>query len=155
MSQINLDFSADGILTLLRSQGLRVTRSRKGIMLALFSAKRPLSLTEIQESALSEGGMLPDYATVFRMITLLENMKLVHKVNLQRSCSYYELTNPSQHYDHIICTDCGSVQALTIPCPVTDVEALIENELRFTGVHHSLEFFGRCADCSAKTEAAA
>lgn len=124
-------------------------------MEALFAARRPLSLTEIQGSALSLGGMLPDYATVFRMITLLESLRLVHKVNLQRSCSYYELTNPAQHHDHIICTECGSVQLLSIPCPVTEVETLIENELRFTGVHHSLEFFGHCAECSEKLQAAA
>ncbi len=140
---------------MLRSQGLRVTRSRKGIIQALFAAERPLSLVEIQKNALAEGGMLPDYATVFRMITLLESLRLVHKVNLQRSCSYYELTNPARHYDHIICTECGSVQVLSIPCPVAEVEALIENELRFSGVHHSLEFFGHCADCTTKLRAAA
>jgi Fe2+ or Zn2+ uptake regulation protein len=38
---------------------------------------------------------------------------------------------------------------------VKDVEALIESEMRFTGVHHSLEFFGHCAECSDKILAAA
>ncbi len=124
-------------------------------MEALFKASRPLSLTEIQQAALAEGGMLPDYATVFRMVTLLEGMKIVHKVNLKRSCSYYELTNPAQHYDHVVCTECGSVQVLEIPCPVKEVEALIESEMRFTGIHHSLEFFGHCPECSAKNQDAA
>ncbi len=123
-------------------------------MQALFKSTRPLSLTEIQQSALAEGGMLPDYATVFRMVTLLESMNLVHKVNLQRSCSYYELTNPAQHYDHVVCTECGSVQVLEIPCPVQEVETLIESEMRFTGVHHSLEFFGHCPECSDKLRTA-
>lgn len=132
-----------------------MTRSRKGIMEALFKATRPLSLTEIQQSALAEGGMLPDYATVFRMVILLESMNFVHKVNLQRSCTYYELTNPAQHYDHVVCTECGSVQVLEIPCPVKEVAALIESEMRFTNVHHSLEFFGHCAECTAKNQEAA
>ena len=148
-----MDFNANGILSLLRSQGMRITRSRRGIMQALFKADRPLSLTEIQDRALAEGGLLPDYATVFRMMILLEGMDIVHKVNLKRSCSYYELTDPSKHYDHLVCTDCGQVVLLEIPCPVHAVEKHIESQYGFTGLHHSLEFFGRCRECSAKLNA--
>lgn len=134
---------------MLRSQGMRITRSRRGIMLALFKATTPLSLLEIQEQARIEGGMLPDYATVFRMMILLESLNLVHKVNLKRSCSYYELTDPSRHHDHLVCTECGQVRLLEIPCPIEEMEQKIEAKYGFSGLHHSLEFFGRCAACTA------
>jgi Fe2+ or Zn2+ uptake regulation protein len=150
MTQLKTPFTADGILALLRSQGMRVTRSRRGIMQALFKASRPLSLIEIQQQALIEGGLLPDYATVFRMMILLESMSIVHKVNLKRSCSYYELTDPSRHHDHLVCTDCGQVTLLDIPCPVEATERFIEEKFGYTGIHHSLEFFGRCAACTAR-----
>ena len=149
----SIDFSADGILLMLRSQGMRITRSRRGIMLALFKAKNPLSLTEIQTQAQIEGGLLPDYATVFRMMILLESLGVVHKVNLKRSCSYYELTDPSRHHDHLVCTECGQVLLLDLPCPVEDTERLIEQKYGFTGLHHSLEFFGRCSACTATVSA--
>jgi Fe2+ or Zn2+ uptake regulation protein len=149
MTQLKTPFTAEGILALLRSQGMRITRSRRGIMQALFKASHPLSLIEIQQAALAQGGMLPDYATVFRMMILLESMNIVHKVNLKRSCSYYELTDPSRHHDHLVCTDCGQVTLLDIPCPVEATEHFIEEKFGFTGIHHSLEFFGRCAACSA------
>ena len=71
------EFTVEGVLALLRSRGMRITRSRRGIMLALFKASRPLSLQEIQAQALLEGGMLPDYATVFRMMILLESLGAV------------------------------------------------------------------------------
>ncbi len=144
-----MNFNAEGVLAVLRSQGMRITRSRRGIMLALFNAKRPLSLIEIQGQALIEGGILPDYATVFRMMMLLERQEIVHKVNLKKSCSYFELTDPSRHHDHLVCTDCGQVTLLDIPCPVEEIERRIERDHGFSGVHHSLEFFGRCAACSA------
>lgn len=147
------DFSVDGLLNLLRSQGMRVTRSRRGILQALFKATRPLSLQEIQQQALVEGGMLPDYATVFRMMILLENLRIVHKVNLRRSCSYYELTNPSKHYDHLVCVDCGKVLLLDSPCPVHEAQERIEREFGFTGLQHSLEFFGKCRECSSGVSA--
>ncbi len=149
-----LNFDVDGVLAMLRSQGMRITRSRRGIMLALFKATRPLSLTEIQGQALIEGGLLPDYATVFRMMILLESMNIVHKVSLKRSCSYYELTNPAKHHDHLVCTDCGQVLLLEIPCPVENTKQTIEQVYGFTGLHHSLEFFGHCAACSAQVNAA-
>jgi Fe2+ or Zn2+ uptake regulation protein len=142
------EFTVEGVLALLRSRGLRITRSRRGIMLALFKASRPLSLQEIQAQALLEGGMLPDYATVFRMVILLESLGAVHKVNLQRSCTYYELTDPSRHYEHLICTECGKVVLLDEPCPVSELEHRLALEHGFTGLHHSLEFFGKCPECS-------
>jgi Fe2+ or Zn2+ uptake regulation protein len=148
-----IDFSADGILALLRSQGLRITRSRRGIILALFQATRPCSLTEIQAQALVEGGVLPDYATVFRMMILLESLKLVHKVNLRRSCSYYELTNPAKHHDHLVCTQCGKVETLDVPFPMAELRQGIADKYGFTGLHHSLEFFGWCPECTAAVSA--
>jgi len=147
------DFSVDGILSMLRNQGMRITKSRRGIMLALFKATRPLSLVEIQQEALAEGGVLPDYATVFRMMILLEGLNIVHKVNLKRSCSYYELTNPGEHYDHLVCTQCGKVVVLKSACPVEEAERRIEKEYGFTNLHHSLEFFGCCPECTAAKNA--
>lgn len=128
---------------------MRITRSRRGILQALFKATRPLSLQEMQQQALIEGGILPDYATVFRMMILLESLRIVHKVNLRRSCSYYELTDPSKHYDHLVCVDCGTVLLLDGPCPVRDAHSRIEKEFGFTNLQHSLEFFGTCRECAA------
>lgn len=137
-----VEFSPDGILAYLRSRGLRVTRSRRGIILALFRATRPLSLTELQQQAQVEGGILPDYATVFRMMVLLESLNIVHKVNLRRSCSYFELTYPGRQYYHLVCTRTGTVTRLEIPCPVAEVERFIKDKFGYTNLTHSLEFFG-------------
>lgn len=149
MKTPSYEFTVEGVLALLRSRGLRITRSRRGIMLALFKASRPLSLQEIQSRAQAEGGMLPDYATVFRMMILLEGLGAVHKVNLQRSCTYYELTDPTRHYEHLICTECGQVILLDVPCPVSELEHQLALTHGFTGLRHSLEFFGKCPECSA------
>lgn len=140
-------FSAEGILTRLRGEGLRITGGRRSIIDVLFRTDRPLSLQEIQELAGSQGSG-PDYATVFRMIALLERLRLVHKVNLQRACSYYELNDPAKHYDHIVCTNCGKVVVIDIPCPLAETEQRVAEHYGFRNLSHSLEFFGRCPDCS-------
>lgn len=138
----------DAILNRLRGEGMRVTGSRRSILDVLFEAAKPLSLQEIQDLAAAKGES-PDYATVFRMMTLLERLHLVHKVNLQRSCSYYELHDPSKHYDHIVCTDCGKVVVIDIPCPLGETEKKIAEHYGFRNLTHSLEFFGRCPECLA------
>ena len=149
MSEDAKSFSAEAILHRLRREGLRITAGRRTILNVLFHAERPLSLQEIQDLAASEGDG-PDYATVFRMVALLDRLHLVHKVNLQRSCSYYELNDPSKHYDHIVCTACGKVVVIDIPCPLAETEQRVAEHYGFRNLSHSLEFFGRCSDCQEK-----
>ncbi|MGA7391159.1 MAG: Fur family transcriptional regulator [Terrimicrobiaceae bacterium] len=149
MSEDAKSFSAEAILHRLRREGLRITAGRRTILNVLFHAERPLSLQEIQDLAASEGDG-PDYATVFRMVALLDRLHLVHKVNLQRSCSYYELNDPSKHYDHIVCTACGKVVVIDIPCPLAETEQRVAEHYGFRNLSHSLEFFGRCSECQEK-----
>lgn len=142
------NFSKEAILARLKKSGFRITAGRQKILAVLFSAGRPLTLTEIQDAAAQASGPKPDYATVFRMVTLLERMKLVQKVNLQRSCSYFELHDPARHYDHIICTQCGVVVLIDGTCPLHEFEESLEKKYGFQNLTHSLEFFGCCQQCA-------
>jgi Fur family transcriptional regulator, ferric uptake regulator len=144
-------FTPEAILARLRGRGMRVTAGRRRILDVLFSAKKPLSLVEIQRAATGADGRGPDYATVFRTLDLLEEMWVVHKVNLQRPCSYFEIQNPACHYDHIVCTACGKVVLISEPCPLHDFEETLARKHGFRGLTHSLEFFGRCARCAGKS----
>ena len=141
------ELSLDAIVELLRANGMRITKNRIQIIDTLLRAEKPLSLDEIQSRTGVNAGA-PDYATVFRVMTILENLQIAQKVNLNRSCSYYELVDPQQHYDHIICTECGSITLMIDSCPVEKVERKIEKRYGFSGIRHSLEFFGKCRQCT-------
>jgi len=141
-------FTAESVLTRLRAEGMRVTKGRRAILEVLFEADRPLSLNQIQELASKCGEDAPDYATVFRMMNSLESLQLAQKVNLQKSCSFYELRDPTKHYDHLVCRDCSKVVLLQIPCPVEETQSYIQKNYGFSRLTHSLEFFGRCPDCN-------
>lgn len=140
------ELSRDAIVALLRAKRMRITRNRIQIIDTLLRAEKPLSLDEIQKRAGAETEA-PDYATVFRVMTLLENLQVAQKVNLNRSCRYYELVNPQRHYDHIICTECGRVTLMIDACPVGKAERKIERRYGFSDIRHSLEFFGKCREC--------
>jgi len=141
------ELSLDAIVELLRANGMRITKNRIQIIDTLLHAEKPLSLDEIQTRTGTDAGS-SDYATVFRVMTILENLQVAQKVNLNRSCSYYELVNPQKHYDHIICTECGRVTLMIDSCPVEKVERKIEKRYGFSDVRHSLEFFGKCRQCT-------
>jgi Fe2+ or Zn2+ uptake regulation protein len=140
------DFSVDSILERLRAEGLRITPGRRKILEVFFAAGRPLSLEEIRDQS-RNGKSGPDYATVFRMVTLLEKLGLVQKINLQRACSFYELHDPNRHYDHIVCTTCGKVVLISEPCPLASFEKTLATKYGFRQLSHSLEFFGNCEAC--------
>lgn len=148
MHMQNSSFSAGSVLDSLRGEGMRITRSRRNLLDVLFQAERPLSLQELQDRAAAMEGDAPDYATVFRMMTLLEKLHIVHKVNLQRSCSYYELHDPAKHYDHVVCRNCGKVVVLDVPCLLGEAEQMIADRYGFSNLSHSLEFFGFCSECA-------
>ena len=141
------ELSLGAIVELLRANGMRITKNRMQILDTLLRAGKPLSLDEIQGRA-RVAGDAPDYATVFRVMTLLESLQIAQKVHLNRPCSYYELVNPRQHYDHIICTECGRVTLMIDSCPVERVERKIEKQYGFSEIRHSLEFFGKYPECT-------
>ncbi|MBV9391052.1 MAG: transcriptional repressor, partial [Verrucomicrobia bacterium] len=123
--------SLEAIVDMLRGHQLRITKNRLEIVSILLRADRPLSLEEIHERAAGDG-QASDYATVFRIMTLLENLGIAQKVNMNRGCSYYELLNPNQHHDHLICTECGKVTLMINSCPVSSVERTIEKKYGFS-----------------------
>ncbi|MBW0000118.1 MAG: transcriptional repressor [Verrucomicrobia bacterium] len=139
-------FRLDQILARLRSAGMRITKSRQQILITLLNAKRPLSLHEIQDGA-AAGSEAPDFTTVFRVMNALEKIQLVQKVHLNRTSRYYELVNPEEHHDHIICTECGRVTLMVESCPVQEYQRTIERRYGYADLKHSLEFFGKCPRC--------
>jgi Fur family ferric uptake transcriptional regulator len=139
--------SLETIVDFLRAHGMRVTKNRISILQTLLAAEKPLSLNEILHRA-SAKACAPDFATVFRVLTLLEKLHIAQKVNLNQSCSYYELLNPTRHYDHVVCTKCGKVIVIVNSCPVRNAERHIEKQYGFSDLHHSLEFFGKCRNCN-------
>lgn len=136
----------DSLIATLRSGGLRITQGRTAILETLLHADTPLTLEQIQKKSVTPKGV-PDYATVFRVMNLLESLGLAHKVHLERSSTYYELSDPHKHQDHIVCTDCGKVTLVEEPCPVGKFEGILEKKYGFADVRHSLEFFGICQVC--------
>jgi Fur family ferric uptake transcriptional regulator len=129
-----------------KEAGLRRTRALEDVLHILIEAGRPLSLADVAESP--KLGSAADRATVYRLLTKLEERGILRRVGLHDRSAYYTMVFPGQHNDYLICTRCGRIERLEIRCPVEALEKQIAKSSGFTGLYHELEFFGLCPCCA-------
>lgn len=140
-------FSVASLSAVLRGRGLRITRNREALLAVLVEAETPLSLKDLLQRAQARGAS-PDPVTVFRLMTMLETQRIVRRLHLGSTASHYELNDPQRQHEHLICRDCGQVRLIEDRDRIRKLEQEIARLSGFTDLTHTLEFFGRCADCA-------
>jgi Fur family ferric uptake transcriptional regulator len=118
----------------IRGRGYKATPQRLAVVGAL-AAGQHQSLAEIRERCPGVG-----LVTIYRTLDLLSEIGVVRRLDLG-SGPRYELAE--DHHHHLICESCGDVSEFE-SCPV-DLRGLkgMDFEIR----SHTLEIYGRCADC--------
>lgn len=130
----------------LRNAGLRRTKALEELITTLLESERPMTLAELAASKrLSEQC---DKATVFRLLQRLAEHGVVRRLGLHERAAYFTLLVPGKHSDYLICTSCGSIEAIQAPCPVHQLEDEIREKTGFRNLYHELEFFGVCPKCA-------
>jgi len=136
--------SIENLLKQCAESGLRKTAALEACLRVLSSAGQPMTLQQI--AADSAFGVACDPATIYRLVSRLEERRIVRRIGFHSRAAHYCLRE-SSHQDYLICRDCGSVEVLDIACPVEHLEKQIAQQSGFSDLEHELEFFGRCADC--------
>ena len=129
-----------------RRAGLRRTKALEELLGTLYAAPRPMTLTELAASERLANQC--DKATVFRLLQRLTQHGIVRRLGLHERAAYFTLLLPDRHSDYLICTGCGSITAINAPCPVHELELLIQRQTGYRNLYHELEFFGLCPSCS-------
>ncbi|MDQ6977084.1 MAG: transcriptional repressor [Ghiorsea sp.] len=96
--------------------------------------------------ALKEEGISIGIATVYRGLAALAEQGLVETIQLADKKRYERADK--EHHDHLVCTDCGSIEEFCNP----EIEALqdkVAEERGFKIQGHQLLLFGLCATCKA------
>ena len=132
-------------ISVCRKRGLRRTRAMKELLLALIGAERPLTLAEL--CGLESLSEQCDKATVYRLLGRLQEKGVIRRLGLHERAAYYAFAYPGEHFDYLVCTDCGKIEALELECPVETLEKEVMNRTGFSGLYHELEFFGSCPQC--------
>jgi len=130
-----------------RAEGLRRTKALEQLIVTLLEGDRPMTLAELAESPRLTNQC--DKATVFRLLHRLADKGILRRLGLHERAAYFALLLPNQHRDYLICTECGSIEAINAPCPVHDLEKEIQLTSGYKNLYHELEFFGTCPKCAS------
>ncbi|WP_153398695.1 Fur family transcriptional regulator [Ornithinicoccus halotolerans] len=96
---------------------------------------------------LREEGSTVGLATVYRTLTALAESGEVDVLRTDDGEAVYRMCSTGHHH-HLVCRDCGRTVEIEGPAVERWTER-VAGEHGFTDVGHTLELFGRCADCSA------
>ncbi len=129
-----------------RAAGMRRTKAMEQLLATLVETDRPMTLSELAESPRLSDQC--DKATVFRLLQRLTEKGVVRRLGLHERAAYFALLVPGRHRDYLICTECGSIEAVKAPCPVHELEDEIRQKTGFRNLYHELEFFGTCPACA-------
>lgn len=124
--------------------GLRKTAALEACLRVLAKVDQPVTLQQIASDP--EFDVSCDPATLYRLVTRLEEKRIVRRIGFHSRAAHYCLRE-SDHQDYLVCRDCGTVEILNIACPVEHLEQQIATESGFADLEHELEFYGRCGSC--------
>jgi len=128
--------------------GVRATRQRAAISALLENLDEFRSAQELHDELRRRGegiGLTTVYRTLQQMAAngLVDTLRTDTGESVYRRCS-------DHHHHHLVCRGCGS----TVEIQGGDVEAWaaeVAREHGFSDVSHTIEIFGVCGDCAAKS----
>lgn len=131
----------------LRENGYKITPQRQEILnVFLDYGKLPLSVEEVYVKVKRKYQYI-SLDTVYRNLGVLQNLRIINRVNFQDGKSRYELNQGGDHRHHMICLKCGSAEAIDF-CPLKQLgENSVVKEKKFEIKEHTFELFGYCSIC--------
>lgn len=132
--QIFMDF--------LKKKDLKVTNQRILVAEKIFSIHQHFTADSLLD-------LLKDHrdeiskATIYRILTIMVEAKLLAEHDFGRDFKYYEHIIGHDHHDHIICIDCGRI----VEFMVTEIEEMQQKVAAQNGFSiqgHRLNIYGSC-----------
>ena len=138
---------ADRILAAFDTMGLRNTRPRRLIaerLAALAAGRDDFTAHDLWRELQAVDPHI-GRATVYRAVDVLLQQGLLDRVPFADGTHRYRVCGVSHHH-HVTCTQCQRVIEVS-ECLPPELVSAIARHTDFSIEGHSLELFGRCADC--------
>jgi len=130
----------------LKNNSYRLTGARCGVLKVISEAMSPLNAYGIAEAVRASGDEV-DTVTVYRILEVLEELKLVHQVRGgYMACKDFECSNAKHCHHQFICEKCSNVREIHI----NDADFLNLLNINFPDLNfrsHYFEFSGLCGGC--------
>ena len=126
----------------LKTRGLKATLPRLRI-LSLFESSpvRHLSAEDVYKTLIGEDEDI-GLATVYRVLTQLEQAGLLERQHFEGGKALYELAS-SAHHDHLLCLQCGRVEEF-YDAEIEKRQIKVAKERGFAIREHSLSLYVDC-----------
>lgn len=85
-------------------------------------------------------------ATVYRTLDQLEQLHLVHRVEIGGDAAGYERVDAEQHHHHLVCEECGRLAPFADRSLERAIEA-VSRKADFEVAAHDVVLRGKCPDC--------
>lgn len=132
--------------SMIKSLGLNNSTQREYVLKVLFENKGHLKAEDIQLKVKEQNKINIGIATVYRILSFLEEMKIVKTIAISGNDSkVYEL-NLISHHDHIICEKCNKIVEFYNP----ELEKMQEEVAKRNGFvleDHDMLLYGICEKC--------
>jgi len=126
-----------------------VTKQRDAVLALLDDIEEFRSAQDLHELLRKRGDRV-GLTTVYRALQALAEAGDVDVLRPDGGEAVYRRCAKEAHHHHLVCRDCGR----TVEVEGPTVERWADQTARrhgFTDVSHTLEVFGRCADCGQRT----
>ena len=151
----NLIFTYDDYIIkfkgLIKSLGLKNSVQREYILKTLFDCDKHLSAEQILAKVKDEYKINIGIATVYRIVGLLEDMKIISSISVDgNDAKVYELSLVL-HHDHLVCIECGKIVEF-INDTIEELQKDIATKNNFTLQSHNMMLYGICKECQENEE---
>ncbi|ADB53155.1 Fur family transcriptional regulator [Conexibacter woesei] len=146
-SQPAVDWQAHTLDTL-SAAGHRKGGARNAVVELLAAQDCALTAQEIDDRLRSSGRTV-GRASVYRILELLTELKLVQRIDVGQGIARYERHQPDgDHHHHLVCDNCGTIEPFEDPSLEQAIEQVSER-LSFAVDEHDVVLHGACSDCRA------
>lgn len=136
----------DHTLRTLSEAGYRRGGARNAVVELLAVQDCALTAQEIDDR-LRAGGRAVGRASVYRILELLTELKLVQRIDVGQGIARYERHEPGgDHHHHLVCDNCGTIEPFEDPSLEQAIEQVSER-LSFAVDEHDVVLHGACSDC--------
>jgi Fur family ferric uptake transcriptional regulator len=132
----------------LADAGYRAGGARSAVVEVVGQEGGCLSAEEVRERVRAAGKRV-GAASVYRALSVLSELRLLHSVSMPGAPVRYELVLPGgHHHHHIVCDRCGTTASFQDPALEAAIERLGER-VAYTVGSHDVTLRGTCPRCSA------
>jgi Fur family transcriptional regulator, ferric uptake regulator len=133
-------------LATLARAGYRRGGARTAVVELLAAQDCAATAQEIDERLRAQGRAV-GRASVYRILELLAELRLVQRIELGQGIARFERAEPGgDHHHHLVCDSCGAVAPFEDPSLEQAIAGLSER-LQFDVADHDVVLHGSCSAC--------